>query len=57
MAVADHLLYALETLDQESGEGSILADAYLSRGQSIEKASPRSTHSAPGFQVSEFFST
>jgi hypothetical protein len=30
MAVADHLLYALETLDQESGEGSILADAYLS---------------------------
>ena len=30
MAVADHLLYALETLDRESGDGSILADAYLS---------------------------
>ena len=30
MAVADHLLYALETLDRESGDGSILADVYLS---------------------------
>jgi hypothetical protein len=30
MAVADHLLYALETLDRESGDGSLLADAYLS---------------------------
>jgi hypothetical protein len=47
MAVADHLLYALETLDRESGDGSILADAYLS-SMTVRRAGRRRAKALSG---------